>query len=52
MPRCACRPGCLSWLSRDDDIVITADGPALRAHLEPELLAPQEALFEMAEVTS
>lgn len=31
--RCACRPGCLTWLRRTDDLVVTVAGAALAAHL-------------------
>lgn len=31
--RCACRPGCLAWLHRDDITTDTPDGTALAAHV-------------------
>lgn len=32
--RCACRPGCLSWLSPDDKTVETPAGLTLTAHVD------------------
>lgn len=31
--RCRCRPGCLAWLTVDDDIVLTKAGYALTDHV-------------------
>jgi hypothetical protein len=50
--RCRCRPGCLTWLHADDDIVITTDGAVLREHVEEFELFPQEPLFDLSEATS
>lgn len=52
--RCACRPGCLTWLHISDDTVHTAAGEALATHVAvqpyPDALREQdaEALNEVA----
>lgn len=49
MPRCCCRPGCLTFLRASDDILVTTDGAVLRVHVEEVEAFPQPSLFEMAE---
>lgn len=45
--RCACRPGCLTWLHKSDDTVQTPDGEVLVAHVAvqpyPDALREQDA---------
>lgn len=52
MRRCACRPGCLSWIGGDDEVVGTVAGDVLVEHSEAPDAYPIEPLFELSEVTS
>lgn len=47
--RCRCRPGCLAWLTVDDQVVLLDEGYALTEHLDPY---PGEQLELEVEVAS
>lgn len=50
---CACRPGCLSRVFPDDEVVTTVDGEALRSHVAPDPFpVEQPSLFDTERVTA
>lgn len=52
--RCACRSGCLAWLRRGDDLVVTTSGAVLAQHLPESQRPPRDVAltFNLTEVTT